>query len=221
MGSDERTLAELPLDHLAGLKSFQEWRELILFDRGYPSYELIKGLMRRKMHYVMRVREKFSTEIDGLSRGDHRIELVHGEEKVLVRVIKFRLNSGEDETLITDMMDEGIGMKGIKGLYFQRWGIETKYEEVKKKREIENFSGRLVDNIRQDFYATMVLTNLATDFYERAQAEVEKKEKGKRKKHQSQVNVNHEIGVLKDRLIKTLLAACRAYPIFCVNGKYH
>jgi hypothetical protein len=58
---------------------------------------------------------------------------VHGEENVSVRVIKFRLNSGEIETLITDMMDEGIGMKAFKALYFQRWGIETKYDEVKKK----------------------------------------------------------------------------------------
>jgi hypothetical protein len=80
-----------------------------------------------------------------------------------------------------------------------------KDDELKKKLEIENFSGRLVDNIRQDFYATMVVTNLATDFYERAQGEVEKKEKGKRRKYRYQVNVNHEIGVLKDRLIKTLL----------------
>jgi hypothetical protein len=205
MGTDERALAELHLDHLQGLKSFEEWKELLLFDRGYPSFELIKGLMGRKMHYVMRVREKYSTEIDGLDRGDHHIELVHGGEKISVRVIKFLLNSGENETLITDIMDEGIGMKAFKALYFKRWAIETKYDELKKKLEIENFSGRLVDNIRQDFYAAMVLTNLAADFYERAQEEVEKKEKGKSKKYRYQVNVNHEIGVLKDRLIKTLL----------------
>jgi hypothetical protein len=72
-GTDERTLAEIHLNHLQGLKSFQEWKELILFDRGYPSFEMIKGLMRRKMHYVMRVREKYSREIDGRVRGDHRI----------------------------------------------------------------------------------------------------------------------------------------------------
>jgi DNA-binding transcriptional regulator LsrR (DeoR family) len=44
-------------------------------------------------------------ELDGLSRGDHRIELVRGEEKLSVRVIKFRLKSGEIETLITDMRE--------------------------------------------------------------------------------------------------------------------
>ena len=51
--TDERTLAQLHIKHLQGLESFEEWKELLLFDRGYPSFELIKGLMERKIHYVM------------------------------------------------------------------------------------------------------------------------------------------------------------------------
>jgi hypothetical protein len=205
MATDERTLAWMHIKQLEGLESFEEWRELILFDRGYPSYELIKGLMEKKIHYVMRVREKFSREIDGLPCGDRLIELTHGEERMPVRVIKFRLKSGEIETLITDIRDGHYEVKTFKALYFKRWPIETKYAEIKNKLEIENFSGRLVDNIRQDFYAAMVLTNLAGDFYVEAQEEVEKGQKGKGNKYRYQVNVNHEIGVLKDRLIETLL----------------
>ena len=204
MATDERALAEMHINHLRGLASFEEWKELILFDRGYPSFELIQGLLERKIHYVMRVREKFSRAIDGLSRGDHVIELERGEARIPVRVIKFRLGSGEVETLITDILDGGIGTRAFKSLYFKRWSIETECDVLKKKLEIENFSGRLADNIRQDFYATMVLTNLAADFFEEAQGEVDKKQKGKNSKYRYQVNVNHEIGVLKDRLIKTL-----------------
>ena len=205
MATDERTLAWMHIKQLEGLESFEEWKELILFDRGYPSYELIKGLMEKKIHYVMRVREKFSRAVDGLPRGDRLIELTHGEERMPARVIKFRLKSGEIETLITDIRDGQYGVKTFKALYFKRWPIETKYAEIKNKLEIENFSGRLVDNIRQDFYAAMVLTNLAGDFFVEAQEEVEKEQKAKENKYRYQVNVNHEIGVLKDRLIETLL----------------
>ena len=205
MATDERTLAELHIKHLQGLTSFEEWKELLLFDRGYPSFELIKGLLDRKIHYCMRVREKFSTAIDALSLGDHVIYLEHGEEKIRMRVIKFLLSSGTLETLITDIMDAGIGIQEFKALYFMRWSIETEYDVLKKKLEIENFSGRLVDNIRQDFYATMLLTNLSANFYAEAQEEVDKEQSGKKNKYRYQVNVNHEIGVLKDRLIKTLL----------------
>jgi hypothetical protein len=205
MSVDERTLAQIHIKQLEGIESFREWEELILFDRGYPSFELIKGLLERKIHYVMRVRNKFSTEIDELNRGDHSIKLKHGEESIKVRIIKFRLKSGEIETLITDMTDKKYEMKTFKALYFKRWPIEKKYDQIKNKLEIENFSGRLVDNIRQDFYATMILTNLAAEFFGEAQEEVEKKQKDKKNKWRYQINVNHEIGVLKDRLIQALL----------------
>ncbi|MCL2602639.1 MAG: hypothetical protein FWD91_07485 [Treponema sp.] len=37
-------------------------------------------------------------------------------------------------------------------LYNKRWGIETKYLELKQRLELENFSGRLVvDTVKQDF----------------------------------------------------------------------
>jgi hypothetical protein len=205
MATDERTPAGMHIKRLTELESFEEWKELILFDRGYPSFDLIKELMEQKIHYVMRVREKFSTAIDDLPHGDHRTELVHGAERIAVRVIKFPLSSGEIETLITDLTEQRYGVKTFKRLYFMRWPIETKYDEIKNKLQIENFSGRLVDNIRQDFYAAMVLTNLAADFFVQAQEGVEKEQRKKDNKYRYQVNVNHEIGVLKDRLIKTLL----------------
>jgi len=202
---DERTIAWMHIKHLQELKSFKEWKELIIFDRGYSSKELFADLLSRKIHCLMRVREKFSTQIDALGRGDHVIELCHGEKLIRMRVIKFRLSSGEIETLITDIMDKTIKMKEFKKLYFKRWPIETKYDELKKKLEIENFSGRLVDNIRQDFFAAMVITNIAADFFSEAQQAIEKEQEKKQNKYQYQVNLNHEIGVLKDHLIKTLI----------------
>ena len=204
MSTDERTLAKKHISQLITLESFVEWMELILFDRGYASFELIKELLEAKIHFLMRVRSKFSIAIDELSRGDHLIELEQGEEKIIVRVLKFRLDGGEEETLITSIKDRQIGIKAFKVLYFKRWPIETKYDQIKNKLEIENFSGRLVDNILQDFYATMVLTNLATEFINEAQEKVEENQKGKGNKYEYKVNVNHAIGVLKDRLVQTL-----------------
>ena len=205
MSVDERALALMHINHLCGLESFEERKELLLFDRGYPSFELINGLLERKIHFLMRVREKFSLAIDELRRGDHTVKLNQNGHQIKVRVLKFRLSSGETETLITDITDTKLSMQTFKALYFKRWPVETKYNEIKNKLEIENFSGRLADNIRQDFYATMLLTNLAADFFDEAQKEVEKEQKGKETKYRYKVNVNHEIGVLKDRLIQAML----------------
>jgi len=201
MSTDERTIAQMHIKKLMKMESFEEWKELIIFDRGYPSFELIKELTESKIHFLMRVRKKFSVEIDELGRGDHRIYLEQGEKKILVRVIKFRLDGGEEETLITDLFDKKYDMKTFKALYFKRWPIETKYDQLKKKLEIENFSGRLVDNIRQDFYATLVITNIVSDLVYEAQEEVEIDQQGKTNKYRYKINVNHAIGVIKDHLI--------------------
>jgi hypothetical protein len=201
----EQAQAWTHIRHLEGLESFEGGKELVIFDRGYASKGLIQGLMDRKIDYVMRVRTKFSKTIDALGLGDHEVELEQGTERIPVRVIKLLLNSEETETLVTSLTDRRYGVEDFKRLYFKRWPVETKYDVVKKKLEIENFSGKLVDNIRQDFYATMVLANLAADYFQEAQAQVEAEQERKENKYHYQVNVNHEIGVLKDRLVKTLL----------------
>jgi hypothetical protein len=204
LSADERSLAVRHLEKLAKMESFG--KELVLFDRGYPSKELIRQLGERGIDFVMRVRQKFDLEIDRLVRGDHnvRVDTGNGGTRIL-RVIKFRLPSGEIETLISSVMEKEYTVKKFKRLYFKRWPIETKYDEIKKKLEVENFSGRLADNIRQDFYAAMTIDNIATELYFDAQEEVEKEQRIKENKWEYQVNVNDEIGVLKDRLIQTLL----------------
>jgi hypothetical protein len=205
MARDERTLAEEHIKKLTKMETFG--KELILFDRGYPSIGLIGVLFEAGIDFVMRVREKFDLGIDALGLGDHRVTLEKGGRgPVEVRVVKFRLGGGEVETLMSSLMDTKRYKRGsFKALYFKRWPIETKYDEVKGKLEAENFSGILADNIRQDFYAAMTLVNIAAGIYEEAQEGVEEEQRGKGNKWKYQVNVNHEVGVLKDRLIVMLL----------------
>lgn len=202
--TDERSLAKRHIEKLVGLESCG--KEIVLFDRGYPSLELIRLLEGYNLKYVMRVRQKFNAGIDALPRGDAMVTLNKDEaEEEEVRVIKFRLPGGEIETLITNLVDKSYRTKNFKALYFKRWPIETKYDELKKKLELENFSGKLADNIRQDFYAMIFLSNIASILYKEAQEEVEAGQRNKENKYRYQVNANHEIGVLKDRLIYTLL----------------
>ncbi len=204
ISTDERTLASRHIDHLCNLGKFV--KELMIFDRGYPSFELIEKLRKNKINFLMRVRTKFNQEIDAQTKPDGFVYLKKkGHEDIKVRVVKFQLPSGETEVLITDLWDKRMGIKVFKELYFMRWPVETKYDEVKNKLEIENFSGRTVLAIEQDFYATMYLANIAAAAYWEAQEQVDAERAEKKNKYQYHVNVNHEIGVLKDRLILALL----------------
>jgi uncharacterized protein with ATP-grasp and redox domains len=53
IAENERALAEGYLRVLQGLDSYKDGhRELIIFDRGYPSYELIKSLSDKEIAYL-------------------------------------------------------------------------------------------------------------------------------------------------------------------------
>ena len=100
---DRRTLAArkhfeavnaLPLPHGA--------ENLYIFARGYPSKELLAEMIEGKMCFLMRVRKKFNTDIDLASRTEI-VHFEHNEKQYYVRMFKLILDSGEEETLITNL----------------------------------------------------------------------------------------------------------------------
>jgi hypothetical protein len=201
--TDERTLALRHIKNLEKSRRFE--KELAIFDRGYPSFELIHGLVEETISFLMRVKRGFNKDIDAQTKSDGIVLLKKkGYPDIKLRVIKIVLESGETEVLITNIFKRNMGVKAFKQLYFMRWPVETKYDEVKNKLEIENFTGNSKKAIEQDFYATMYLSNVAAVAWWEAQAKVEKDREGKNNKYEYKVNVNHEIGVLKDRLIYAL-----------------
>jgi hypothetical protein len=72
----------------------------------------------------------------------------------------FRLTSGEREALITNLWEDEMEEGVFPELYYKRWPLGPKYNQVKQKMELENFSGRLADNIKQDFYAMMTVPDM-------------------------------------------------------------
>jgi hypothetical protein len=199
-----RALAE---EHFLALQSMASYKrnhdELIIFDRGYPSHELIKSLSDKEIAYVMRAQKGFIREQDIQGLKDGCVPL--GKTGLEVRVVQIPLITGELEILITNLPGAEIEYEAFGELYNKRWGIETKYKELKQKLETENFSGRLVDNVKQDFYAMMTVANMVASFVREANRNAKKKREGKGNKYEYKVNVNHAIGIFKDRLIRVII----------------
>jgi IS4 transposase len=97
----------------------------------------------------MRARKGFVRE--HALRGGREGWVLLGKDGPRVRAVQIALKSGEIETLITNLGEEELDYEGCAEFYHRRWGIETTYKTVKQKLELENFSGRLADNIKQDF----------------------------------------------------------------------
>jgi hypothetical protein len=200
MSTGERKLAMEHTEHLKNLPSFS--KELCLLDRGYASFELIEDYGNKSVKYLMRLRRKFNVDIDEMGLGIHSYTLTQsGHDPIEVRIVKFKLNSGEIETLLTNLFEQDINEDVFKDLYALRWGIETQFAVNKNKLELENFSSKTEDGIYQDFFSTVFLYNIISIAKNEIQPIIDETRANKNNKHQYQMNVNQAIGVLKNKLI--------------------
>lgn len=197
LSGDERSMAK---EHIRKLKDRIRMEDTVfLFDRGYPSKDMIQTIMAAKAHFIMRVRRKFSVKTDAAPMGDSAVDLWEG---IRVRVIKFTLSSGQTETLITDLFD--LPEDVFPELYFLRWPVEGKFDVVKNKLELPNFTGRTVNVLYQDFRISMLLANVASVAKAEADAKIEKERDGKENKYQYQTNVNNAIASLRNRFAQAV-----------------
>ena len=196
-------------------------KEIILFDRGYPSVQLIKQLNELKVKYLFRVSRSFLKEVNEFTRGKEtdetleiditkrriatsRISNITEAIKFNLRCVKVEIESG-DEILITNLTEEEAKLEELCELYNSRWGIELNYNVMKNILEIENWTGETKIAIEQDFYATIVLVNIGTTLIREAQKEYEEKKKKKKQKYEYKINKNLAIGLLKLDLVEIFI----------------
>lgn len=123
--------------------------------------------------------------------------------RITLRMVKVPLPEGKEEALITNLPSETFDSQRIAELLHMRWGIETAYETLKDRLQIENFTGTRPVLLLQDIYSTIYVSNLAEDIIRDAEAELDEKEK--HRKHKMMVNRTLSIGILKNDLIYILL----------------
>ena len=206
--TDERTQAKLLLQDCKP-------NDLIIYDRGHPSFELIYEHYQKNLNFLMRMPLDFSQVVkDFVSRGKHSqiVEIMPGQKKsfenkpytktavLSVRLLRIVLPSGGVEVLATSLLDsKQYGNDIFKELYFERWKIETYYDELKNKLKVEEFSGYSNQSILQDFYSTLFVSNIQTLIESELNEELEKEQKGK--KYEYKINTSLSYGFMKDRIL--------------------
>jgi len=202
--------ADSAINHLEHTKS----KDLIIYDRGYPSFRLIFEHNIRSIDFVIRAKKDFNNEIIDFYASDLITKIVKiypGKNTKIsdkpydyktsktVRLVRVPLPNGEDEILITSLLDTKKYPSSIfKSLYFKRWNIETFYDEFKTKLKVENFSGYSKHSILQDFYVALFVSNIQTMLVEEINQELQNDTKTK---YTYKVNNNLSYGFLKDRIV--------------------
>lgn len=178
---------------------------VFIMDRGYPSGELIRAIEESGHKYIMRCSTEF---LRGMKLPAEDNILVHKFSKLknsmTIRVVKFPLSDGKMEYLITNLLENDITIEDFKWLYHERWKIETEYDTMKNKLQAENFSGYLPDAILQDYYATLLLANLAGVLEYDLHEQIEAAHADPDNKYKYRMNISQTISELKSKVVEML-----------------
>ena len=179
-------------------------------DRGYPSAELIDAIMNAGHKFIMRCPKGFLRGMK-LPEMDNTLEHKFSKLKhsLKIRVVKIQLSSKETQCLITNILDSQITPDDFKWAYQKRWGIETKYNDVKNKLQIECFTGYSPVTVLQDFYATMFLANLAGVLEYDLHEEIEATHFSPENLYTYKMNITMAISELKKSVVDMLATTSR------------
>lgn len=235
--ASERDLAFQHIENISNLSLQKPF--LLLFDRGYPSLELIIFLMVKGVNFLMRSTTSFLKEVNEVRISGKRDIIIKFQARLSgevwesmkssfphlnkkdyfsVRVIVVPLSNGENEILLTSLEDNIKYPYSIfKDLYFKRWKIEIEYKFKKSSIEIENFSGKTSIAVEQDFHATILAGNVHSLLVQ--EAEDEKDESIKSRKYPYKINKNVGFATLKYDLIEVLIDPGRCLISFCNKVK--
>jgi hypothetical protein len=196
-------------------------KDLIIYDRGYTGFPLIHKLDKSNVDFVIRAKVGFSNQIKAFVNTGLNSEIIEikadrkksfiglpytRQSKIKVRLVKVDLGKGKFEILITSLLDESTySYKIFKDLYFQRWGVETYYDELKNKLKVENFSGYSKQVIEQDFEASIFISNVQSLIVGELNNELEEKPNKKIKKYEYKINTAVSYGLLRNRIISLFL----------------
>ena len=158
--ASERSFAK---QHLAELEQLDIYKDsIVVFDRGYYSEDMFRYCAEHGHLCLMRLKKSFrmSKSCDGDTRSVLPGNTGKSSDDIDIRVIAVTLCTGETEFLATNLFDPAFTADMFRELYFLRWSIEIKYLELKEYLKLEEFNGATAVSIEQEFYITLLISNL-------------------------------------------------------------
>lgn len=191
---------EMAIRHCENIKPYlQTDKSIILCDRGYPSYGFLEYLYDNRFKFVMRVKEQF-TKMRTPGREDGQVYLKFGKNMRTLRTIEVELTDKTREYLVTNLTKKDMPAECFKEIYFLRWGIESKYQEIKNRMMLEEFSGSKVISIKQDYFISMFLSNISALLKNEVDREMVNDSEKKERPKKYQANRSYITGCMNNLL---------------------
>lgn len=147
--------------------------DLLVLDRGYPSFGLLRELQRRGLHFAVRVpcSSTFPAVESFLASGrcDAEIEIApswdfkyaHPAQEHLplrLRAVRLKGPDGRDTVILTSLARVDFSSDEVAQLYRRRWRIEEHYKLVKSEHFGQRqFHAKTLAGVAQEIYAQALL----------------------------------------------------------------
>jgi hypothetical protein len=201
------------------LKNLKIPDALILLDRGFGYFWMIKLLLVNSLSFCIRLK---ATQSDFAKKAllnpldDFITEWIPSEAErattrnqnldispITVRVTKITLIGGEIELLVSSLLNlESITTTQISELYQLRWAVEEGYKDLKPKMKLEQFGCRHYRGIYQEFYAHIFMLNLTSLLGNQAQKHIT--QRTKKRKLSYQYNWHNAFKFVRDKFINLI-----------------
>jgi len=214
-------------EHLALLKA----GDLIVLDRGYPSFGVFKDLLGRGLHFAMRVTTTSTFKaVEHFVQGDCddaviEITAPHGytptspdgdRSPVRVRAVRLVDADGEIAVVLTTLPQEEFSREDIAELYHLRWGVEEHYKTTKAEYFGERQPhAKTFDGVKQELYAQALLMVITRSLIAHSEQTLADPESTRHVTHQTsmgpirtpktQVNVKGAVFAASEHLVQLLL----------------
>lgn len=209
----ERFLLE---QHLPSLQK----GDLLIMDRGYPSIALFFILMARGVDFCARMKTGWWKAVREFRDSGKNEQIVDfslpksqkyklkdfpewADKTIKCRLVRIELDNGEIEILCTSLIDtDKYPHKEFKELYHLRWNHEEAYKLLKSRIDLEDFSGKTANAVKQDFHAKIFLLSLTAAYAHPVEERVREEFRADHKRKYSQkINRTNAVAATKDILI--------------------
>lgn len=241
-----------PLAHEPAVLSQQVWSatqatDVLVLDRNFADYAFIAWAVQQQREVIIRCPRQSFGAVNAFwaSAATDQVVTLHCSAKrrtrafvkqhglpaqVTVRLLKFTLESGETEVLVTTLCDQPRYPRAeFYQVYGWRWRQETYYDRLKNIFELERFSGLSPQAIQQDFHGVLFLATLESTLAQSAQARLDARAQAQGLSRTPQVNravsyvalLDHTVDLLANPALELETVVAELHQLLQTNPKRH
>lgn len=188
-----------------------------LYDRGFAAMSLLRHHTQEGTFFVLRLPARWwrlARAFVASGRREEAFTLGVGKTKHALRLVRVETaDAAQPAVLVTNMLkSQGYEAECFAELYALRWGVESGYKLLKCRAQLEAWSAKTEEGVRQDFHAKVMTLTLSAALSAGADQDIReasaKRVAAGTARHAQQINRTHALGALCRHLPRLLWEEC-------------